>query len=70
MEFRPCIDLHNGKVKQIVGSSLSDNNSKVVENFSTDKSPAEFAELSKRNSAYVRYYMKKLEQLKQVVKQP
>ena len=22
MEFRPCIDIHNGKVKQIVGSSL------------------------------------------------
>lgn len=24
MKFRPCIDLHNGKVKQIVGSTLSD----------------------------------------------
>ena len=24
MKFRPCIDIHNGKVKQIVGSSLSD----------------------------------------------
>ena len=24
MEFRPCIDIHNGKVKQIVGSSLKD----------------------------------------------
>lgn len=24
MEFRPCIDIHNGKVKQIVGSSLRD----------------------------------------------
>ena len=24
MEFRPCIDIHNGSVKQIVGSSLSD----------------------------------------------
>ena len=24
MEFRPCIDIHNGKVKQIVGSSLAD----------------------------------------------
>ena len=22
MEFRPCIDIHNGKVKQIVGGSL------------------------------------------------
>ena len=24
MQFRPCIDLHRGKVKQIVGSTLSD----------------------------------------------
>ena len=24
-KFRPCIDLHDGRVKQIVGSSLSDN---------------------------------------------
>ena len=24
MRFRPCIDIHNGKVKQIVGGSLMD----------------------------------------------
>ena len=24
MKFRPCIDIHNGKVKQIVGGSLTD----------------------------------------------
>ena len=24
MRFRPCIDIHNGKVKQIVGGSLTD----------------------------------------------
>ena len=24
MEFRPCIDIHNGRVKQIVGGSLKD----------------------------------------------
>ena len=24
MRFRPCIDIHNGKVKQIVGGSLRD----------------------------------------------
>ena len=24
MEFRPCIDIHNGSVKQIVGGSLKD----------------------------------------------
>lgn len=33
MEFRPCIDIHNGKVKQIVGSSLKDENDQAVENF-------------------------------------
>ncbi|MBE5877918.1 MAG: phosphoribosylformimino-5-aminoimidazole carboxamide ribotide isomerase [Lachnospiraceae bacterium] len=33
MEFRPCIDIHNGKVKQIVGSSLKDENDRAVENF-------------------------------------
>ncbi len=24
MKFRPCIDIHNGAVKQIVGGSLKD----------------------------------------------
>ena len=33
MEFRPCIDIHNGKVKQIVGGSLKDEGSKAAENF-------------------------------------
>jgi len=50
MEFRPCIDLHDGKVKQIVGSTLSDCSEKVVENFSTDKSPAEFARLYQKDN--------------------
>jgi len=50
MEFRPCIDLHNGKVKQIIGSTLTDNDKLVVENFSTDKSPAYFANLYKKDN--------------------
>ena len=33
MEFRPCIDIHNGKVKQIVGSSLKDQGDFATENF-------------------------------------
>lgn len=33
MEFRPCIDIHNGQVKQIVGGSLSDINDYARENF-------------------------------------
>ena len=33
MKFRPCIDLHQGKVKQIVGETLQQDASRVVENF-------------------------------------
>ena len=33
MEFRPCIDIHNGSVKQIVGGSLRDSNDEAAENF-------------------------------------
>ncbi len=33
LEFRPCIDLHDGKVKQIVGSTLGHEDQAVVENF-------------------------------------
>ena len=33
MRFRPCIDIHNGNVKQIVGSSLKDDGNQAVENF-------------------------------------
>lgn len=42
--FRPCIDLHEGKVKQIVGGSLSDHGPGPEENFVSDQSPAWFAE--------------------------
>jgi len=37
MKFRPCIDLHNGQVKQIVGSSLSGDTGTLITNFSSDK---------------------------------
>lgn len=46
MKFRPCIDLHGGVVKQIVGSTLKDDAPEAVQtNFIADKSPAWFAEL-------------------------
>lgn len=48
-KFRPCIDLHNGKVKQIVGSSLNDNGQGLKTNFETDRSAAWFAELYKKD---------------------
>jgi len=44
MKFRPCIDLHNGKVKQIVGGSLTDD-AEPETNFVSDRSPAWYAEL-------------------------
>jgi phosphoribosylformimino-5-aminoimidazole carboxamide ribotide isomerase len=43
--FRPCIDLHEGKVKQIVGGTLSDNGAGLRTNFVSEKSAAWFAEL-------------------------
>ena len=43
-KFRPCIDLHNGQVKQIVGGTLSDDGAGLKENFVAEASAAEFAE--------------------------
>jgi len=50
MEFRPCIDIHNGKVKQIVGASLSDEGDFARENFVSGQDAAFFAELYKKDS--------------------
>ncbi len=47
MEFRPCIDIHNGKVKQIVGNSLRDAGDQARENFVSEKDAAFFANLYK-----------------------
>ncbi len=43
MKFRPCIDIHNGKVKQIVGSSLKDQGDYALENFTAKQDAAYFA---------------------------
>jgi len=48
--FRPCIDLHEGKVKQIVGGSLGD--AGVRTNFVSEKSAAWFAELYLRDQLF------------------
>lgn len=45
--FRPCIDLHEGKVKQIVGGTLGDSGLRT--NFVSEKSAAWFAELYRRD---------------------
>ena len=51
MRFRPCIDLHNGKVKQIVGSSLSDANPDNLQtNFIADHPAAWFAHLYRQDN--------------------
>ena len=45
MKFRPCIDIHNGKVKQIVGGSLQDEGDKARENFVSSRDASFFAAL-------------------------
>ena len=45
MKFRPCIDIHNGKVKQIVGGSLADKNSAADENFVSEYDGGYYARL-------------------------
>ena len=45
MKFRPCIDIHNGKVKQIVGGSLSDVGNQAKENFVAEQDAAFYARL-------------------------
>ena len=47
MEFRPCIDIHNGKVKQIVGGSLQDHKDQAKENFVAAKDASFYAVLYK-----------------------
>ena len=47
MKFRPCIDIHNGKVKQIVGGSLRDAGDQAEENFVSGQDAAFYARLYK-----------------------
>lgn len=51
MQFRPCIDLHNGKVKQIVGSTLSDEEpGNLQTNFVAEYPSSWFAELYRKDN--------------------
>jgi len=45
--FRPCIDLHQGRVKQIVGGSLTDTG--ALENFVSELPASHYAELYARD---------------------
>ncbi|MSU27189.1 MAG: phosphoribosylformimino-5-aminoimidazole carboxamide ribotide isomerase, partial [Pedosphaera sp.] len=47
--FRPCIDLHEGKVKQIVGGSLQESGAGLRTNFVSERPASWFAELYKRD---------------------
>ncbi|SFB20895.1 1-(5-phosphoribosyl)-5-[(5-phosphoribosylamino)methylideneamino] imidazole-4-carboxamide isomerase [Acetitomaculum ruminis DSM 5522] len=50
MRFRPCIDIHDGKVKQIVGASLNDNGAE--ENFVSQKDSSFYASVYKKDEIY------------------
>lgn len=55
MKFRPCIDIKNGKVVQIVGGSLTDISSKTdttITNFESTKDSSYFANLYKQDGIY------------------
>ncbi len=52
MKFRPCIDIHNGKVKQIVGNSLNDSDSIAKDNFISSLNAADYAKMYKNNGIY------------------
>ena len=49
MEFRPCIDIHNGQVKQIVGGSLVDKDDHAEENFVAERDAGYYARLYRDN---------------------
>lgn len=49
MRFRPCIDIHNGTVKQIVGGSLKDEADFATDNFVSELSADFYANLYKKS---------------------
>lgn len=48
--FRPCIDLHEGRVKQIVGGSLSDTGAGLRTNFVSERPAKWYAELYRKDN--------------------
>jgi len=53
MRFRPCIDLHQGKVKQIVGGTLQDETPENLrENFVSSMSAADYAKMYKEDGLW------------------
>lgn len=79
MRFRPCIDIHNGKIKQIIGGTLEDKEDNVKENFVSKRDGAYYASLYKRdnlkgghvimlNPTDSKYYESNYKQAKQALK--
>ena len=53
MKFRPCIDLHQGRVKQIVGSTLSDaQQESLATNFASDQPASHYAAMYKADRLF------------------
>lgn len=50
MRFRPCIDIHDGRVKQIVGGSLKDEKGLTRENFVSERDASYYASLYKEDN--------------------
>ncbi len=49
MRFRPCIDLHDGRVKQIVGSTLAEDSADLQTNFVASQPPSYYAQMYRRD---------------------
>lgn len=49
MKFRPCIDIHNGRVKQIIGGSLKDEGNHAITNFASDFNADFYAKTYKKD---------------------
>lgn len=52
MKFRPCIDIHDGMVKQIVGGSLKDEKGLTAENFVSKRDASYYAALYKEDNLF------------------
>lgn len=52
MRFRPCIDIHNGQVKQIVGGSLKDEMTYAKENFVSKMDAGFYAQMYRDSKIY------------------
>ena len=80
MRFRPCIDIHNGKVKQIVGGSLQDAGNLAEDNYVSEYDGGFYADLYRRdglrgghiiilNREGTRYYEEDVAQARKALKE-